>query len=144
MTNGAFYKQFESKDALIAEATAHALAENGRAWDKVLAKAGDDPLGDLMTWYLSDLHRDRRDLGCTFAALAAEAPRHGADVRQAFDGALRQAFAKLSAAGGEGEDADQARAIRQLSRLVGALILARAVGDPDLAEDILAANRTPE
>jgi len=38
MTNGAFYKQFDSKEALIAEATAQALTENCRGLDQGLGQ----------------------------------------------------------------------------------------------------------
>ncbi|MDJ0933481.1 TetR/AcrR family transcriptional regulator [Breoghania sp.] len=50
LTNGAFYKQFDSKEALIAEATGHALEENVRAWEKVLETAEDDPIDAVVSF----------------------------------------------------------------------------------------------
>ncbi|WP_216671001.1 TetR/AcrR family transcriptional regulator [Mangrovicoccus sp. HB161399] len=136
LTNGAFYKQFASKEALMAEATEQALAANAAAWDEVLARAGDDPLQAVAQWYLSDPHAGHRGPGCTYAALAAEAPRHDDPVRRAFDEGLRRTVGQIEAAAGDGEEA----ALRFLARLVGALTLARAVSDPELAARILSAN----
>lgn len=139
LTNGAFYKQFDSKEALIAEATASGLSSNASAWQAVFDRneSGSDPLQAFTDWYLSDLHLERRDKGCTYATLAAEAPRHEPALREAFDDGLRDSLDLLSSRTGLDRDA----AIRHLSRLVGALTLARAVGDPGLADRILAANR---
>lgn len=136
LTNGAFYKQFDSKDALIAEATRASLAHNAASWDRVLDGA-EDPVRALTDWYLSDAHLDHRDKGCTYAALAAEAPRQPEALRQAFDEALRTSLAQLRDKAGTDPEA----ALRLISRLVGALILARAVADPALARQILDANR---
>lgn len=143
LTNGAFYKQFASKEALIAEATEHALAGNAARWTEVIAAAPGDPLQALAEWYLSDLHLEHRNLGCAYATLAAEAPRHEEPVRQAFEVGLRRTLDQIIGAEGEGAPAvREDEAIRLLSRLVGALMLARAVSDQGLAERILAANRT--
>lgn len=137
LTNGAFYKQFDSKEALIAEATALGLAENAEAWQQVLEET-ENPLQALTDWYLSDPHMAHRGKGCTYAALAAEAPRHDEGLRRAFDEGLRVSLALIS----DNADIDQAGAIRLLSRLIGAITLARAVADPDLAEQILSDNRS--
>ncbi|MCR8549811.1 TetR/AcrR family transcriptional regulator [Salipiger sp. P9] len=140
LTNGAFYKQFDSKEALIAEATAEALARNAEAWQAVLDSAQGDPLAAVSEWYLSAPHIAHREKGCAYAALASEAPRHDARVGRAFEDGLRHTLSLISGAA----DGDDTMAIRLLSRLIGALMLARAVRDPELAASIVAANRAPE
>ncbi len=135
LTNGAFYKQFDDKEALIAEATAAGLAQNADAWDRAM-DGTQDPLAALADWYLSEAHLTQRDKGCTYAALAAEAPRHQDGLRKVFDEGLRAHLALLA----DRADIDQGEAIRQVSRLIGALMLARAVSNPALAQEILAAN----
>ncbi|GHG97151.1 TetR/AcrR family transcriptional regulator [Pseudodonghicola xiamenensis] len=141
LTNGAFYKQFDSKEALIAEATEYALARNAEAWQAVLDQAKDQPLEAIAKWYLSAPHMQHRGLGCTYATLAAEAPRHAPPAREAFDSGIRKTLEQLAEVAPTGsETADDTAAIRLLSRLVGALTLARAVSDPELADRILAAN----
>ncbi|MBN9888664.1 TetR/AcrR family transcriptional regulator [Salipiger abyssi] len=141
LTNGAFYKQFASKEALLAEATEDALARNAEAWETVLQEAEGDPLAAVARWYLSEPHLSHRGLGCTYATLGAEAPRHEAPVREAFDAGLRKTLNQIAGAAADtGTPEREAAAIRLLSRLVGALVLARAVSDPALAQDILTAN----
>ena len=145
MTNGAFYKQFDSKEALIAEATAQGLAENAEGWRRVLERAEGDALQAIAEWYLSKVHLAHRGAGCTYAALAGEAPRHEEPVRKAFDEGLRRTLEVIAAAAGGSDEADDDNAaIRYLSRLIGALTLARAVDDPELSERILAANRSAD
>jgi TetR/AcrR family transcriptional repressor of nem operon len=143
LTNGAFYKQFDSKEALIAEATTYGLQENEATWREVLDGAGGDPLQAITDWYLSRLHLDHRGEGCTYAALANEAPRREAAVQQAFDRAITTTIGLLAEAIADRED-NETQAIQHLSRLVGALTLARAVAGDDLREKILAANRRPD
>ncbi|WP_138466477.1 TetR/AcrR family transcriptional regulator [Poseidonocella sp. HB161398] len=138
MTNGAFYKQFDSKEALIAEATSEALDGNAGQWEAALEAAGPEREAALSAWYLSGLHLRHRGRGCAYAALAAEAPRHEPPVQAAFEAGLLRTLRQI--AGPEAGPEDEAEAIRLLSRLVGAMVLARAVADPDLAGRILAAN----
>lgn len=141
LTNGAFYKQFDSKEALIAEATAHALAENAASWQAVLDASEGDPFQEISNWYLSERHVVHRERGCAFATLACEAPRHGAEVRRAFQAGILRTLALLADATGPTAVGDDVAAIRHLCRLVGALMLARAVEDPAFAARIVAANR---
>lgn len=152
LTNGAFYKQFESKEALIAEATATALAQNAESWQAVLdaaAAAGADPLAALCDWYLSEAHLAHPEKGCAYATLAAEAPRHDGALREVFEAGLTRTLGQIGAQIGGADaaapsEATEVAAMRQLSRMVGALMLARAVRDPALARRWLAANRAPE
>ena len=142
LTNGAFYKQFASKEALLAEATADALAQNNATWASVLDGAATDPQAAIEDWYLSDLHLDHRDKGCAYAALAAEAPRHDPALRAAFEAGIQHTVAQIAAAVPGGPDDDPERAaLRLLSRMVGALILARATSDPALRDQIVTANQ---
>lgn len=135
LTNGAFYKQFDSKEALVAEATAFGLKENMQAWQEVLNEA-DNPLQALTEWYLSNLHMQHRGQGCCYAALASEAPRHDEALRLAFEDGLQASINLLS----DSARVERAEAIRHMSRLIGALMLARSVVDPKLSEQILEAN----
>ncbi|WP_417670926.1 TetR/AcrR family transcriptional regulator [Roseibium sp.] len=152
LTNGAFYKQFDSKEALVAEATATALSENADGWSEALSQAESDPRAAISRWYLSDEHLAHRDKGCAFAALASEIPRHSDAVRSVFDDGLGtivdQVTEALPSPGegetetGKGQGAGPDEAIRLVCQMVGALMLARAAGDPDLVNAILSANRS--
>lgn len=138
LTHGGFYKQFEDKEALIVEATALALASNLDNWRDVMTKASGDPVKALLRWYLSGKHLNYVADGCAYAALAAEAPRHGAELRRTFEQALERSISSLTAEMKDKEGADaRGEAIRTLARMIGSLILARAVDSQDLAGEIL-------
>jgi TetR/AcrR family transcriptional repressor of nem operon len=91
--------------------------------------------------YLTMEHRDRAELGCVIAALAAEATRLDAPTR----GAIAEGFEALAALiaaqlpGPQDEALRSARAI--VATLVGALTIARAVADRDLAQSLLRSAR---
>lgn len=93
-------------------------------------------------FYLTPAHRDNPETGCVFAALASEAARAGPDVKAAFEDGI-EAQARLIrdelVAQGMTPKAARAAALASLSTLVGALVLSRAVNDPVLSGDILAA-----
>jgi TetR/AcrR family transcriptional repressor of nem operon len=136
LTHGGFYKQFADKAALASEATEAALAENHGKWLEVIAASDAPPGKAVAAWYLSPPHIGNRAEGCCFAALASEAPRHGAPVRAAFTEAIGESVALLAGPEGETEDA-----MRQLCLMVGALVLARATDSEDLSHRLLAAAR---
>ncbi|WP_428525502.1 TetR/AcrR family transcriptional regulator [Roseibium sp.] len=140
LTNGAFYKQFASKDALMAEATAHALTENLDHWRRSIAEDTSGSSKDAVTrWYLSEPHENARGTGCAYAALAGDAPRQTKEVREAFDAALRETAALVSGKDETTPLSDQEDALRFISQIVGALVLARATEDPDLKAALLKA-----
>lgn len=140
LTHGAFYAHFDSKEALAAEATGRALAQTG---ERVRARADGaaDPERAFLDGYLSATHRDRPGEGCAIAALGPEIARHPAvrapftrEVGRMVDG-LAERLARKDGT------APRRAAIRLLSAAVGALILARAVDDPALSDEILEAVR---
>ena len=136
LTHGGFYKQFDDKEALVAEATAHSLAENLGNWRRVIGRGAGDPASKLRKWYLSKEHIDRVGDGCAYAALAAEAPRHGPPLQQVFADAFEESIAELIPDEDNSAGARSA-AIANMATMVGALVLARAVGRRELAEEIL-------
>ena len=137
MTHGSLYSQFGSKERLVEEAVAHAIIAKGREVPNGFA------LGDYFSDYLSAGHRDNPGSGCPFAALSCEMPRQSAGVRERFTAGVRGMIGLLS-----GRMAltlkprqREEKALAMAASLVGALLLARAVNDPKLSEDILRATR---
>src|SRR5882757_5939440 len=57
LTHGGFYKHFDSRDDLVAEAVEAAIAQ-GEAGYKSATEGAADPLAAFVDWYLSDHHRD--------------------------------------------------------------------------------------
>jgi TetR/AcrR family transcriptional repressor of nem operon len=142
LTHGGFYKHFGSRDDLVAEAVERALADGTRATAQITADA-DDPLAAFVDWYASAAHRDDRAGGCAVAALGCDAPRADERVRAAYRAQVERYIANLEqllgGGGGGGGDDDDARqrATVAVSTLVGGLMLARAVDDEALSEEIL-------
>jgi TetR/AcrR family transcriptional repressor of nem operon len=132
LTQGGFYKQFASKDDLIAQAAGRALKAAGARWE-TLATGSADPLKALVDFYLSLAHRDQRSEGCPVVALGGEVARKGPEVKAQFEAGIRCHLEQLSALLGEDED----RALAMLSTMVGAMVLSRAVQDETLSRRVL-------
>jgi TetR/AcrR family transcriptional repressor of nem operon len=138
LTQGAFYKQFASKEDLAVEASRRALEGASRRWSDAAAKNPDDPLGAVIAFYLSGDHREEKMDGCPIVALGADAARQGSDVKAAFEAGIKAHLEVLgrfiAEAGGE---ASSGTAMAILSTMVGAVTLSRVVNDPDLAQALL-------
>ena len=135
LTQGAFYKQFESKEDLAAQASRRALESASQGWSTAIAENPDDPLGAVIAFYLSAGHREEKLDGCPVVALGSDAARQGAGVKAAFEEGIK---AYLEVLGPllpktDGEDSNR-KAMVVLSTMVGAMTLSRAVNDPDLAQ----------
>jgi TetR/AcrR family transcriptional regulator, transcriptional repressor for nem operon len=139
LTHGGFYKHFDSRDDLVAEAVEEAVAQSREAAAKV-TEGAVDPLAAFVDWYLSTTHRDQPGQGCAVVALGADAARADQRVRATYTGQVERYIAEMEELLGGGEDARR-RAIAAVSEMVGALLMARAVGDEGLSEEILAAAR---
>lgn len=136
LTHGGLYSQFGSKERLAAEALGHALAAS------TAKTARARSLSEYAASYLSAAHRDAPGGGCALAALGCEVPRHAGSVRAAFTAGVRRMTARISDLLGVTTDSDrEAEALAIAATLVGALVLARAVDDPQLSNRILAASR---
>jgi TetR/AcrR family transcriptional regulator, transcriptional repressor for nem operon len=138
MTHGAFYKQFESKEDLIAAASARALERATSRWSAAAAANPKDPLGAVIAFYLSKGHRKEKMDGCPLVALGGDAARQSADVKASFEAGIREhlsVLAGLISKADSQEKRDKAMAI--LSTMVGAVTLSRVVNDPRLAQSFL-------
>ena len=137
LTHGGFYKHFGSRDELIAEAAARTYAESESAAQRVIDGA-DDPLAAFVDWYLSPEHRDDPGSGCSVVALGNDVPRAGDELRSGYTDQVRRYLLRLDELLGTDEaDRPSPDATAALSTLVGAVLVARAVDDPQLSERIL-------
>lgn len=138
LTQGAFYKQFASKDDLAAQASRRALESAFQRWSAAAAANPQDPLGAIIAFYLSMEHCAERMDGCPIAALGSDAARQSADVKASFEAGIREYVEMLGSWVGEadGEEPD-GKAMAVLSTMVGAVLLARAVNDKRLSKRFL-------
>ena len=135
LTHGGFYKHFESREDLIAEAAERAFADSNRAVRDV-TDGEDDPLAAFVDWYVSAEHRENVATGCPVVALGGDVRRGDDRVRTAYREQVERYLANLERFFGDGEDARH-RATVALSTLVGSLVLARAIDDEELSDEIL-------
>jgi len=139
LTHGGFYSHFESKADLVSEALVEAVGAQTQQW---LAGLDDTPekerLAHLVARYLSRRHRDAPGVGCPLPAISAEVARAPESVRRVYDALIREVLAHMeSSLAGEEDETLHTRAVAALALCVGGLMLARAVDDPALSDDIL-------
>jgi TetR/AcrR family transcriptional repressor of nem operon len=140
LTQGAFYKQFESKADLVAQASKRAMERAFNRFSAAGAANPDDPLGAAVALYLSTEHREERMDGCPVAALGSDAGRQRADVKASFEAGIREYLEMLDVWVDGAEDKEpSAKAMAILSTMVGAMVLSRAVNDEQLSKQFLQA-----
>src|SRR5258706_11096352 len=136
LTHGGFYGHFGSKDDLAAEAVLRALERGAEKQSRHAT------LTALVSEYLSERHCADRANGCAVAALAADVARRHGGVRRGLTEHVRGQVERITRLLRHGPARRRRkRAIATLAGLVGALTLARAVDDPALSKEILAAAR---
>lgn len=134
LTHGGFYGHFLSKDDLVAQALAHALAAD--SFD-------DGTFSDFVRSYLAPQHRDNPNRGCPTAGLAAATRHQTPAARAAMTEGLRAQISRIEQALPALPAADRhSAAIGSWAAMVGAVILARAVDDPQLSDELLEQTRS--
>jgi TetR/AcrR family transcriptional repressor of nem operon len=138
LTHGGFYGQFASKEELMAEACERSFDNAADLWAGVAERYPDNPLGAVMKGYLSKQHRDNPGEGCVLASLGADAARQGPTLRHAVTEGTRKLLDLFTGiAPGRIKARKRERAVVAYASMVGALVLARAVDDEALSNEIL-------
>lgn len=140
LTHGGFYRHFQSKDELVAEASTSAIESLVHLFAAALSSDGErHGWASMATGYLSPTHRDGPSGGCPFAALGSELARAAEGTRAAATAGL-STIVDLVAQHSHGirPDVAKRRALVAFSTMVGALTLARIVTDPKLSSLLLA------
>lgn len=147
LTHGGFYAHFESRDALIGEAFAHAMDQTTRRWRKRAEQAPEGQrLASVVNGYLTPSHRDDIGNGCALPALGAEVLRANPKTRKAAAAKLENMIEMIAeqmpnSGLSAGSKAARRDAIATLATMLGALVLARMAGSGDFSSEILAAGR---
>ena len=140
LTHGGFYGHFASKESLACEASKALVDKTRMRWQEIVDAAEGDPLAALLRHYLS--RRNLQSPTCVFATLTQDVSRHGAAMQSTFTAGLTDLADVLSPiVAGKTPQARRARALSTLSAMMGAVILARAMDDPQLADEFLEATR---
>ncbi len=138
LTNGAFYAHFSSKSEMVEKSLERATDEQWQQFEKEIT-AGR--LLNIVRAYLSEQHRDHPESGCPSAALLPEISRQETDTRHVYTESMKRLLNAVEKQLPDMPKGSKAReiAIGTVGLLIGTLQLARAVDDPSLSNDILAA-----
>ncbi|MCL9845478.1 TetR/AcrR family transcriptional regulator [Ralstonia solanacearum] len=136
LTHGAFYAHFASRESMLAEAAGRACLESAAAAANVVDSAPRGmALASMFSAYLSREHFEHAEIGCPLAALGSETSRQAPEVRRVV---TRHIKGMIDLVARQSPDWGQAgaheRALVAISTMVGALLLARAVDEPDLSD----------
>ncbi|MFP3390283.1 TetR/AcrR family transcriptional regulator [Brevibacillus sp. SIMBA_040] len=138
LTHGGFYAHFANKDQLVAEACRKALEETIDLLRSAAEhKAEDSKIQTVIDYYLSTAHRDMLEKSCILPTLSSEISRSSEDIRETFTEELTRFISFISGMVG---NSDQ-KSMALISTMVGALLLARSVNDPELSQNILDASK---
>lgn len=134
LTHGGFYRHFASRDELVAEAIADALTQGAKRVQASTQLDRPAALAAIIDAYLSRRHRDKPETGCAVAALPTDISRTGPRTRTAYSCQVRSYIEVLTELT---TDRSSDAAHLTLAALVGALLLARAVDDRGLSDEML-------
>jgi TetR/AcrR family transcriptional regulator, transcriptional repressor for nem operon len=143
LTHGGFYAHFDSREALVIEAFAHAMDRSTERWRKLgETTPPEQRLTAIVDSYLTPVHRDDPGHGCAVPTLAAEIARESPKTRRAFAGKLEQMIEMMA---DQIPDVPRKAARKQataaIATMMGTMVMARVAGTGEFSEEILGAGR---
>lgn len=145
LTHGGFYSYFKSKSDLYAEVLACFFTdpEWRDCWEGVHVDLSSTDVGpQIIRAYLSRQHFDDIENSCPMVSLPTDVARSNAKTRRAFETVFEAMVSVLERSlPGSGRRTPQRRAVAQsiAALSVGGMIVARALSDRALADDLRAA-----
>jgi AcrR family transcriptional regulator len=135
LTSGSLYKHFRGKSELFA---AVMKVELERTAERFAAIAPGDQAASrrALDSYLSVRHVDHPEQGCPLPSLTAEVARADDPVRRAFESGVREIHAEVERLAGS-----SGKAWALIAQNVGAVMIARAMLDAGLRNEVLSAIR---
>jgi TetR/AcrR family transcriptional repressor of nem operon len=142
LSHGGFYRHFESKDQLVAEACDAGMTGIIEALEASTdGRNKEDGFRAIVDAYMSTAHRDAPGHGCPLAGMGSELARADETTRAAasrgFDALVDMLARRMIDQDGA---ADRSRAAVALAAMIGALTLSRIMIDPvksaTLLEDV--------
>jgi TetR/AcrR family transcriptional regulator, transcriptional repressor for nem operon len=139
LTHGGFYRHFDSKDQIVAEACTAAMESLVEQLAAAASrKSPQRKLKTIADSYLSAAHRDGPAEGCPLAALGSELARADERTRAAATQAFLRLVGVIGAQFGRTPPAvARRRALVAAATMIGALTMSRIVTDSELSAGIL-------
>lgn len=140
LTHGGFYKHFTAKEDVYQEAVLEFIcADRPEPWQaRHIAHGANGPAlaRMIVNAYLSNDHFDDRDGSCPMIALPSDVSRGNGAVKGAFRQVLEMMIGAFSANLPPAERTPRDRALAIAAMVVGGMVLARAVDDKELSDDV--------
>jgi TetR/AcrR family transcriptional regulator, transcriptional repressor for nem operon len=140
LTHGGFYAHFRDKTELVAEACAAAFDAAVPNLERIAAQPTAAARARmLIDSYLGARHRDNRGSGCLVVAVGADMVRLRGPARAGYAQGFGRHIDRLCDTLRLDADPDQnrERVTQLMSSLVGALLFARAIDDPEQSDAML-------
>ena len=143
LTHGGFYAHFDSREALVIEAFAHAMDRSTEHWRKLAERTPPEQrMAAIVDSYLTPVHRDDPGHGCAIPALSAEIARESPKTRKAFAAKLEQMIDALAVQIPElPRKAARKQAMAAIATMMGTLVMARVAGNGEFSDEILNSGR---
>jgi AcrR family transcriptional regulator len=140
LTHGGFYKHFSAKEDLYQVAVLQFIcAERPEPWQArhINPSANGSALARMIVdAYLSDDHFDDRDGSCPMIALPSDVARGNGAVKEAFRQVMEMMVGAFTANLPPGRRPPRERALALVAQVVGGMVLARALDDRDLSDEV--------
>ena len=137
LTHGGFYAHFASKEDLLIEALRYASEEANELLETESSARGESSAPRLLAaalTYLSPYHLEHVERGCPIAALGPELIRSSQKVRRSFATEITRRLERLYELATGGVKKRRQQAAGALACMVGGLIVARGLKEPERLE----------
>jgi TetR/AcrR family transcriptional repressor of nem operon len=143
LTHGGFYAHFDSREALVIEAFAHAMDRSTERWRKLAEQTPPEQrMAAIVDGYLTPAHRDDPGHGCAIPTLGAEIARESPKTRKAFAAKLEEMIDALAEQMADTpRKAARKQATAMIATMMGTLVMARVAGNGEFSEEILNSGR---
>jgi TetR/AcrR family transcriptional repressor of nem operon len=142
LTAGAFYAHFKSKKDLFDRTLEHILKTNSQRLTQGLDfKGGEKMILELLSRYVSEIHRDKPELGCAIPAIANEIARHSKKSKEAIGDYIERWTELFARNLSQGTPAERRQlALQLISQAIGSVLLARITPE-EFSKEVLSAGK---
>jgi TetR/AcrR family transcriptional repressor of nem operon len=138
LTQGGFYKHFQSKAHLVAQVTAASADNLIDGFRKLSPVGAQTEIEAILASYLSTSHRDA-PAGCPYAGWGSELAIQADNIRESAVAGLEGVLDLLTARIGDRTSAEREKAMLMMCAMVGALTLSRVAIADGMSSELLTA-----
>ncbi|MFB9126795.1 TetR family transcriptional regulator [Paraburkholderia dipogonis] len=139
LTHGGFYRHFESKDQLVAEACATAATNIVATLEEAASESDvEDGFRAIVERYVSTGHRDNVSGGCPLAGMGSELSHGDENTRAAASQGFRELVEVVAKRlDPQRSESTESKAVFAVTAMIGAITMARILTDSDASASVL-------